>query len=101
MAKSGNRIHGTLHGRVAQFVGTKAFLLTTMFENGWELHRSDVVDAGEWNERRIWSAHKDGVEVMLGSTLDKMDWNAATDTFLCSALGWSWQEVSKAKSNWG
>ena len=97
MAKSGNRVHGTLQPRVRHFVGTKGVLLDLINENGWTLERSDVVDAGEWNERRIWSAHKNGVEVMLGSTLGKMNWADATDTFLCEGLGWSWRELEMAK----
>ena len=101
MAKSGNRIHGTLHARRVSFVGTKGFLLDLINENGWTLERSDVIDAGEWNERRVWSAHKDGVEVKLGSTLGRMNWADATDTFLCKGLGWSAHELSNAKLHWG
>lgn len=99
MAKSGNRVHGTLHQRVVSPFGRKAWLVEVMTEEGWTLARSEVIDAGEWNERRNWIASKGDRELDLGSTLGSMDWSGATEFFLQEGLGMPRKEIEFLKAN--
>ena len=101
MAKSGNRIHGSLRARTATSFGKKAWLVDFMEDNGWHLERSDVVDSGEWNERRIWSAvnSESGEVFELGSNLGRMDWHGASIAFMSLCLSISHNEIDHIIAN--
>ena len=99
MAKSGNRIHGTLHDRVRSPFGRKAWLVELVQDEGWSLERSDVIDAGEWNERRNWSAVKGDQRIDLGSSCGGMSWEDATFFFMQKALGMKMSEIENIRQN--
>ena len=104
MAKSGNRVHGTLHGRIRRSGTTKAFLLQVMEEAGFALEQSDRLDVGEWNERVEFRAVKDESSCFLGSRFkgESMDWKGAIETFFVSTdgLGMSWADFQAQRANW-
>lgn len=102
MAKSGNRIHGSLRPRERTAFGTKGFLVDSLMDGTeWSLMKGPRLDVGEWNERCEWFAVWGERGVWLGSTLDRMDWMGATEAFMRQCLQMSRGEFEDAKANWG
>ena len=69
-------------------------LVESMKDEGWALVKSDVVDAGEWNERFFWQAVKGDQVVDLDSVMksDRVKWKDCFENFHCKCLGMSFRE---------
>lgn len=100
MAKSGNRIHGTLHARISSPWGTKKFLAEWMEDEGWELVWVKETPAGG-SPCTEWFAKKGMERICLGVNLpaDRINWKDATEVFALSCLKLSWNELEHIKGN--
>ena len=93
MANPNKAVWNARHSRPASPF-TKNTLVDMMADEGWELRKGEVVDAGEWNERFHWQAVKGDQVVDLCSVFkgERVKWKDLFGTFHTQCVGMTWRQ---------
>lgn len=69
--------------QVLEPIRTKADLSEILAEQDWALERGDVINKGEWNERREWFAVKASSRLRIGVVLkgERANWAGMLEMF--------------------